>query len=530
MPPKSSSKKDVDVSMPSPSQSQPQRRSQSQSQGRRQQSYHGARSISFGEVQDPMLWMTRTPVPAATMDGRPPFLFASRQLHRTSSPYPTNIPAARGYLPSYQLPGTRHQNTRSPPIPLYRRFPTPRFTGNGGHIPPLRSDQSRPYSATNYRTQHVDGGDGEDEVILPPRPATTSDADLVVPPRPAVFPARRRAQGSSKVQGNIKGEMGSQVSRTGTTPEMLARPTQQPNSQKQPRIILKNYKRASKPLDEIQESAVAQESQMKPKVSPFFHPAKKDTMHLAETKQEEKLEYGDDDSTVTGSSSSSSNSDDELALDLARDPPYASQHNARPTTTTTTTTSTGNQECSTPPSTAGKDPTPWKTTIHETSKAQDVHGCAAAAATTTADTPPQEEEEEEEQRLSRTDDASTQSSARHPTSRGTQTTTAAPPPSAPAPPPKRQKKKEKKNAAPSLSSAETIASALEEADSVLRDAVAVGLDELVAAARDDVGALVRDRLARAGDARVLRELELAMLVRMAVDDEALYAQVESMLA
>ncbi|KAI1490765.1 hypothetical protein F5X96DRAFT_519287 [Biscogniauxia mediterranea] len=526
MPPKSSSNKDVDVSLRPGSHSQPQRRSQSQSmsisqsrsrsqsQGQRQQSYHGARSTSFGEVQDPMLWMTRTPVPAATVDGRPPFLFASRQLHRTSSPYPTNIPAARGYLPSYQLPVARHQNTRSPPIPLYRRFPTPRFTGNGGHIPPLRSVQSRPYSATNYRTQHVDNGDGEDEVILPPRPATTSDADLVVPPRPAVFPARRRAQGSSKVQGNIRGEMESQVSQTETAPEMLARPTQQPSSQKQPRIILKNYKRASKPLDGIQESAVAQESQMEPKVSPFFHPAKQDTMQLPETKQEEKLEYGDDASTVTGSSSSSSsssNSDDELALDLARDPPYTtSQHNARPITT-----NTGNQEGST----TGKDPTPWKTTIHEPSKAQDIHGCAAAAATTTADTPPQEEEE----RPSRTSDASTQASASasHPiiiTSRGTQTASLPPPPAPLPPPPPPQK------TTPSLSSssdAETIASALEEADSLLRDAVA---------ARDGVCALVRDRLPRAGDAGVLRELELALLVRMAVDDEALYAQVERMLA
>ncbi|KAI0601153.1 hypothetical protein F4775DRAFT_589848 [Biscogniauxia sp. FL1348] len=522
MPPPSSSK--------SQSQSRSQSQSQSQSQGRRQSSYHDARSTSFGEVQDPMLWMTRTPVQATAMDGRPPFLFASRQMSRTPSPYPANVPAARGYLPSYQLPGAPHHGTRSPPIPLYRRFPTPKFTSNTGSVPPLRSEQTRPYSATAYRTQQVSSKDGEDEVVLPPRPATTSDTDRVVPPRSAVFPARRKARENSKAQGNIKNEMASQASQVEATTDVLTQPFQQPNSQKQPRIILKNYKRASKPLDGIQESAVAQASKMGPKASPF-HPLKQDTTQTLETKQEEKLEYGEDDSTVTGSSSSSC-SDDELALDSARDPPSTSKPHA---SSTAATASMEEQGDSAHPSTARKGPTPWNN-IHETSKIQKAHDQRHKCASTAAAAADDEDKKPTPQKRPPCADASTQASATWLVSRTTQTAFEA---ETLCPSPKRQKNKEEEKEKEATSSAGTIASVMEQANSVLRSAVISSttttttprpsVSALVVAAQDDVGALVRDQL-RAGDAGVLAGLELAMLVRMAVDDEDLYAQVERMLA
>ncbi|KAI5922407.1 hypothetical protein F4810DRAFT_673641 [Camillea tinctor] len=485
MPSKSSSNKNAGTASQTRPQSQSQShsssqsRSRSQSQGKRQNSYHGSRSTSFGEVQDPMLWMTRTPVPASTLEAHSPYIFTSRHFQHAASPYPTNVPAARGYLPSYQLSGARHQNSRSPPIPLYRRFPVPSFTHSTRNTPPLRNDPNRPYSATTYRKQQVSRGDGEDDVVLPPRPATTSDADLIVPPHPSVFPMCRESQESAQTKSRVKRERASQTSQADTTPEMSTRLAQQPGSQKQTRIILKNYKRVTKPLEGIQESTMIPTDQLESKPTPY--PGKRDTTQAPERKQEEKIEYGEDDSTVTGSTCSSS-SDDELALDLAQGPPTPKKQNL---------------------STARKPPTPQEeiseTTPSTRSPAPQKPTTGGAA---DAEVPPPKPE-----KRPCPVDACTQASATWLVSSGTQTAFEAAP--------KRPK---------TTASADAITAVLDTTRSLLEGPHA-NLDAIVSVERD-VGALVKERL---GDAGVLQELEVAVLVGMVVGDKELYEQVERML-
>ncbi|KAI1498798.1 hypothetical protein F5X99DRAFT_392332 [Biscogniauxia marginata] len=488
MPPRPPNR-DIDVSLRSQSQS----RIQPLARNQRQNSYHRAMSTSFGEVQDPMLWMTRTPVSTPNTARRPPVMFPSRRSQPSPSPspspYPTDAPAARGYLPPYQLSRGRHQDNRSPPIPLYRRFPTPGFTNHVGPIPSLYSDPSRPYSAIAYRTQRANPGTGGDDVLLPPRPATSSDVDLLVPRRPAVFPARRAAQEAYKGSSQSLAETEKETSSTaGSISGTTTQSAQHPNSQKQPRIILKNYKPKKVPNSSAgtKSSAAVQACHPGPDAS-LATPIKKATVQSQGARQEEGF---DDDKTITDSSG------DELALDFDQDTSNTKQP-AEELSTNITKNGSSIQGC-----TVQTDLTHWeenKKTSRTTSANKPNQKCVAV------NTTPQKRCYA---------NASTQANESWSVSSATQTVF-----EGVGSNPKRQK----------TSDAKAIAAVIGQTQTMLEETVTPRsrLDEIIAV-NQDVGEMVMSQL-RASDASVLEELEASMLIRMVVDNEDMYEQVEKIL-